>query len=316
MRQLLREFRLVPVVLVAIGCLFVLKVVGLVSDGGYTLGGWHAAPNNFASPATLRVDSPAISLAQATPDSSKRSWAGEMFNFPGGSGGGNEARSTDITGAVGEGKSSGDVTGAAKDAPAKDAPAKDAPAKDGKESPAKDAAGKDVPQTIPAKAGTPVPLDGPRTLSAAERALLERLQERRNELDARARELDTRENLVKLAEKRLETRVAELKDLEGRLNVAAQKRDEAEASRFKNLVTMYENMKAKDAAKIFDRLDLKILVDVTNQINPRRMADILAQMTPEAAERLTVELASRASQGDKPAPNPADLPKIEGRPGG
>jgi flagellar motility protein MotE (MotC chaperone) len=72
---------------------------------------------------------------------------------------------------------------------------------------------------------------------------------------------------------------------------------------------MYENMKAKDAARIFDRLDMRVLVEVANKINPRRMADILSQMSAEAAERLTIELASRAK--DKPA---AELPKISGRP--
>jgi flagellar motility protein MotE (MotC chaperone) len=75
---------------------------------------------------------------------------------------------------------------------------------------------------------------------------------------------------------------------------------------------MYENMRAKDAAKIFDRLELKILVDVTTRMNPRRMSDILAQMTPEAAERLTVELANRAMLGAAGT----ELPKIEGRPSG
>jgi hypothetical protein len=38
-------------------------------------------------------------------------------------------------------------------------------------------------------------------------------------------------------------------------------------------------------------------------------------MSAEAAERLTVELANRAGTNDRPA-NTADLPKIEGRPGG
>jgi flagellar motility protein MotE (MotC chaperone) len=70
-------------------------------------------------------------------------------------------------------------------------------------------------------------------------------------------------------------------------------------------------MKAKDAAKIFDRLDLKILVEVATLINPRRMSDILAQMQPDMAQQLTVELAARS-----PAKNaPAELPKIEGKPG-
>jgi len=53
-----------------------------------------------------------------------------------------------------------------------------------------------------------------------------------------------------------------------------------------------------------------VLVEVATQLNPRRMSDIMAQMAPEAAERLTIELASRAK--DK-GPT-SDLPKIEGRP--
>ena len=38
MNKLLREIRLIPIVLLAIGSLFVLKIMGLVLDGGYTLG--------------------------------------------------------------------------------------------------------------------------------------------------------------------------------------------------------------------------------------------------------------------------------------
>jgi flagellar motility protein MotE (MotC chaperone) len=76
---------------------------------------------------------------------------------------------------------------------------------------------------------------------------------------------------------------------------------------------MYENMRAKDAAKIFDRLEMPVLIAVVSQINPRRMADIMAQMKPENAERLTVELAGRATGMASAAPA-ADLPKIEGRP--
>src|SRR5262249_52199529 len=147
---------------------------------------------------------------------------------------------------------------------------------------------------------------GSAPMSVAERALLERLSERREELDARAKDLDMRENLLKAAEKRLETRINELKDLEARVNTALQTKTDGEAARFKNLVTMYESMKAKEAAKIFDRLDMRVLIEVATQINPRRMSDILALMTPEAAEKLTVELAIRAK--DKAAT--AELPKI------
>jgi flagellar motility protein MotE (MotC chaperone) len=140
------------------------------------------------------------------------------------------------------------------------------------------------------------------------------LQERRQEIEARARELEIRDGLLKAAEMRLEARVTELKAMEERISAAQQAKEDSEAGRFKSLVIMYENMKPKDAAKIFDRLELPILVQVTSLINPRKMSDILGQMSPEAAERLTVELANRAS-GDRSS-NTADLPKIQGKPSG
>jgi flagellar motility protein MotE (MotC chaperone) len=107
-------------------------------------------------------------------------------------------------------------------------------------------------------------------------------------------------------------RLAELKAVEAEINVATGKKEEAEAARFKGLVTTYENMKPRDAAKIFDRLEIGVLLEVASQINPRRTADILALMAPEAAQRLTVGLATRAQAAAKGGPG--DLPKIEGRP--
>jgi flagellar motility protein MotE (MotC chaperone) len=47
-------------------------------------------------------------------------------------------------------------------------------------------------------------------------------------------------------------------------------------------------------------------------MKPQRMSEIMAQMSPEAAEKLTVEMATRGP-GDRTL-NPANLPKIDGRP--
>jgi flagellar motility protein MotE (MotC chaperone) len=143
--------------------------------------------------------------------------------------------------------------------------------------------------------------------------VLESLNKRRLELEARARELEVRDGLLKAAEKRLEAKIQDVKEQEAKVKTAAGQRGEAEAVQFKSLVTMYENMKAKDAARIFDRLDMRIMVDVVTQMNPRKVSDVLAQMQPEVAEKLTVELANRAGGGREPA---GELPKIEGRPGG
>jgi flagellar motility protein MotE (MotC chaperone) len=140
------------------------------------------------------------------------------------------------------------------------------------------------------------------------------LQERRQELDSRDREIELRRGLLEAAEKKFDAHANELRDLESNANATAQKKEEAEAQRLKNLITMYENMKAKDAARIFDRLEMRILVEVASQINPRRMSDILGQMSSEAAERLTVELVNRASAGSDHGADAGNLPKIEGTP--
>jgi flagellar motility protein MotE (MotC chaperone) len=150
----------------------------------------------------------------------------------------------------------------------------------------------------------------PGGLSPAERALLERLQERRQDLDARNRDLELRENLIKDAEKRLENRIDELKDVEDRINGKGGE----QAAKFKSLVVMYEGMKPKDAARIFDKLDQGVLVDVASAMNPRKLADVLALMNAEMAQRLTVELARRNAATERGLP-PGDLSKIERRPG-
>jgi flagellar motility protein MotE (MotC chaperone) len=171
-----------------------------------------------------------------------------------------------------------------------------------------------VATKLPQPGDAPVSIDPEHPMaSAGERAVLESLNQRRQELDARARELDLRESLLKANEKKVEAKLAEVKEIEGRIDATAKKKDEAEAARFKSLVSMYENMKAKEAAKIFDRLELPVLLEVAAQINPRRMSDILAQMSPQVAERLTAEIAARSGVITRP-PSTEDLPKIEGRP--
>ena len=41
---------------------------------------------------------------------------------------------------------------------------------------------------------------------------------------------------------------------------------------------MYEGMKPKDAAKVFDRLEMPVLIEIASQIAPRKMSDIMGLM--------------------------------------
>lgn len=177
-----------------------------------------------------------------------------------------------------------------------------------------------APAAAPARPGQPTPLPAqnqPPAISASERAILERLQERRQELDTRHRELDMRENLLRATERRLEQRANELRELETRIAGLEQRRDEAEQARFRGVVSMYESMRPKDAARIFDTLDMSVLIEVARAMRPPKLADVLAQMQAEQAKRLTTELARRPNQTasvDPRSVSPDTLPKIEGRP--
>lgn len=309
MKSVLRDVRLIPVVLLATVSLFALKVSGLVLDGGYTLGerlqGRDKTDMTVTSAATIpefpKVVYADQRAAEAAAKAAPKSWAQEMFNFNG---------DRDVTGsvkkdpaAVASAKKDSDITGSAGGAPAE---TKDAgpPLKTSETPPG--------PPKLEV-AGASVPMEQGRISSPGERAVLERLQDRRQELDTRSRELEMRENLIKAAEQRLEAKATEVKQLETRAASAAGERGKAEEQRLKGIVTMYETMKPKEAARIFDRLDIKILVEVATQMNSRKMSEILAQMSPEAAERLTVELASKAGADAKPS-GTAQLPKIEGKP--
>ncbi|HET7850128.1 MAG TPA: flagellar protein FlbB [Pseudolabrys sp.] len=279
-----RNFRLIPLVLLATTCLLALKVSGLILDGGYTLGerlAQRGKPGLHVSTNERVPDFPKIVVADGSQP--RRSWAQEMFNFGG--------DPNDITGSTGESEPAA-------------APAGEPPLKSSTKPP---------PPPKLDIAGNEYKMEPGQVNSPGERAILKRLRERNQSLEKRNRELDMRENLIKAAEKRVEARVEQLKDIKTHVDTVAENRDKAEQERFKSIVTMYENMKAKDAARIFDRLDLRILVQVVTMINPRKMSEILGQMTPEAAERLTVELANRASDEKKPQSADA-LPKIEGQP--
>lgn len=145
--------------------------------------------------------------------------------------------------------------------------------------------------------------------------LLERLGERRVVMEEREQDLRVREQLLEAAERRLEERLAELSALEERVQEAVQSDEERASEEIGRLVQLYSAMRAKDAAAIFDGLDLGILVEVAVAMNPRKMADILGNMEPDAARRLTIAMAGPTPQTVAQSNEPnGDLPRIEGLP--
>jgi hypothetical protein len=83
--RFVREFRLIPVVLLAITCLFGLKVLGIILDGGYTLADLDFGSGSKSVAADADVAAPqtaAKSDAVALKPPAKRYWEWDNFNVP------------------------------------------------------------------------------------------------------------------------------------------------------------------------------------------------------------------------------------------
>lgn len=131
-------------------------------------------------------------------------------------------------------------------------------------------------------------------LSAAEVQVLQALGERRQALDARGEEIETQDVLTLAAEQRLNERVAELRQLETTVNDLLGQLDEAQETRLAALVDVYQRMRAKDAAAVFDGLDDGVLVQVASRMRQANLAEVMGRMEPVRARQLTEMLADRA----------------------
>ncbi len=153
--------------------------------------------------------------------------------------------------------------------------------------------------------------EGPPPVSESEKAVLLELRERRQELEAREAGLSSRESTAAAAEKKLSSRVEELQGLQKKLESLDASRRQQEDSAWQGLVKVYETMKPRDAAVIFNDLAMPVLLPVLDRMKEAKAAAILAAMQPEKAREVTTQLAltrARAATVEtagKPPPAPA-----------
>ena len=142
-------------------------------------------------------------------------------------------------------------------------------------------------------------------VSEAERGILLDLRKRRTELETREAALSSREGLLSATEKRLSMRAEELTDLQRRLEALEKTRNERDEESWRGLVKLYETMKPREAAAIFNDLDRAVLLAVLDRMKESKAAPVLAAMQAERARQITTELAQRRTQANRPAdPSP------------
>ena len=133
----------------------------------------------------------------------------------------------------------------------------------------------------------------PEELSQAEIDVLQQLLDRRQILEARAERLGGREDLLRATELRIDKKIAEMKAIQETIKSYLKRHDKEEKAKLKSLVKIYETMKPKNAARIFERLEMPILLDVIEGMKEAKVAPVIAQMDPVKAEAITTELAQR-----------------------
>lgn len=119
------------------------------------------------------------------------------------------------------------------------------------------------------------------------------LSKRRDSLLERERSLETRAALLQAAEQEFERKFQELEQLRVKLEGLLEQQSDEEGKRIASLVKIYEGMKPKDAARIFDTLDLDILVNVVADMSERKLSPVLAAMNAERARTVTIMLAEQ-----------------------
>lgn len=267
----MKSLRLLPIVLVAVSALLLLKGIGLITQGGYTLLGvdFAQAQSVDGNEQSVQPNAEAEKLSTIEEAAAQRA-ADSLF--------------------------------ATVNNPPRDNGQQDA-------IPVIENENGEVSEFGTIEGGT-----------LTEQALLQRLSERRSELDERERALELQEDLVAAAEVRLNEKIASLQEVEARVQALLDQQKAEGDEQFDALVSMYSNMKPADAAMVFNSLNMDILLRMAVNMSPRKMSPILADMTTERAQQLTVRMATpRVSEfdsgtaADQVSPDMAQLPQIVGQ---
>ncbi|NDF11726.1 MAG: hypothetical protein EB060_02785 [Proteobacteria bacterium] len=162
-----------------------------------------------------------------------------------------------------------------------------------------------------AEAPPPTVIKPPETYSDTEVEILKRLSERRKKLDEWERDLEVKRNALQLTELRIEQKLSELNTLKVAVEKLLAQYNEKEDAKIRSLVKIYENMKPKDAARIFDELDMDVLLQVVDKMKEAKSAPVLANMSPARAKEITQYFARQRKLPDAPIepPPPAAAPK-------
>tara|TARA_B100000686_G_scaffold355093_1_gene469815 strand:+ start:1703 stop:2440 length:738 start_codon:yes stop_codon:yes gene_type:complete len=141
--------------------------------------------------------------------------------------------------------------------------------------------------------------------SETEIEVLQSLAKRRDAIEAREQRLMQREALMEAAEQEMDRKISELAKLRAEIEGLLGQQQKVQEERLRSMVKIYESMKPKEAAAIFNTMDMDILLSVLSRMSERKSAPIFAAMSPQRAQEVTIQLVeqSQLPQLDLPQEN-------------
>jgi flagellar motility protein MotE (MotC chaperone) len=131
------------------------------------------------------------------------------------------------------------------------------------------------------------------SMSNSELQLLKELSQRRQELDKIQKNIAVRDQVLKATESKIDQKMVALRSLQAQVEEIMKQYNEKEQGKIMSLVKIYESMKPRDAAKIFDELEIPVLLEVVSRMKEIRVAPVIANMNPQRARELSIELAKQ-----------------------
>ena len=128
------------------------------------------------------------------------------------------------------------------------------------------------------------------SFSQSEIMILQELAERREALDLRSKEIDRKAIQLKVAEEDIDKKIKQLQEYEQKLKDLMIEYNQEEKEKISSLARLYTTMKPKDAARIFNTLEMRILIPLLKEMKPSASSAILSQMDSEKARAVTTEL--------------------------
>ncbi|TQS71567.1 hypothetical protein ERN12_11110 [Rhodobacteraceae bacterium] len=130
-------------------------------------------------------------------------------------------------------------------------------------------------------------------------SMLDELNARASKLDEREALLGNRQAAIDMAESQLTKQIEEMQVAEAELARTVEIADRGATDDVARLVTLYENMKPKQAVPLFETMAPEFAAGFLAQMEPASAAAIMAGLTPDTAYTISVMMAGRNAQAQK-----------------